>query len=89
MAFCYQCEKEITSENRSVEHIINNSLGGRLKSHDLLCLKCNSSFGEKVDAPIAKAFNVFMNSLNIKKERGEVQDIVGKLQSTTNDFERA
>jgi hypothetical protein len=40
---CYTCGVEITDENRSEEHVINNALGGHLTSDDLLCKPCNDA----------------------------------------------
>ena len=37
---CYLCRQVLSKENESVEHIIPNSIGGRLKSKKLLCKKC-------------------------------------------------
>jgi hypothetical protein len=83
MAYCYSCEKELTSLNSSEEHIILNSCGGRLKSRELLCKSCNQNFGTEFDSELARNTNVFMNLLNIKREKGSVQPIKGKF-STTN-----
>lgn len=72
---CYLCGKEITEKNKSEEHIILNALGGRLKSSKLLCVDCNSNFGDKEDAALAKQMEFFATHLNIKRERGNLQNI--------------
>ena len=72
---CYLCGKEITEKNKSEEHIILNALGGRLKSSKLLCVDCNSNFGDKEDAALAKQMEFFATHLNIKRERGDLQNI--------------
>lgn len=69
MAKCYICEKEITDENKSKEHILLNAIGGRLKSYDLLCKNCNSNLGSDIDVELAKQFHPFMVFLNIKRDR--------------------
>jgi hypothetical protein len=70
---CYACDCEIVKENASVEHILLNSCGGRLKSKKLLCKKCNSELGERYDAELAKQLNHFANILLIKREKGKPQ----------------
>ena len=68
MTKCYKCLKEINKENVSVEHIIPNAVGGRLKSKELLCKTCNSDFGDKTD--IYLGANIpFTLLLNIKRDR--------------------
>ena len=75
---CYVCNIELIKENVTNEHIIINALGGRLKSKNLLCKSCNSTFGEKIDIALANSLKNIVNMLNIKRERGKVQDIIGK-----------
>lgn len=81
---CYDCDTDLTDENRSVEHIINNSIGGRLKSKDLLCIKCNSSFGSDLDVAISEAFSFFSNQIDVKRDRGEAPDVQG-VETTTGE----
>jgi hypothetical protein len=69
MAQCYICEIEIQSENRYKEHILLNSLGGKLKSEYLLCQKCAPCF-DTIDAALAKQLNFIGLLLNIKRDRG-------------------
>ncbi|TGM57106.1 HNH endonuclease [Leptospira vanthielii] len=76
MRICYICKDEIKSQNQSKEHIIPNSIGGKLKSLDLLCKTCNSNFGAKSDAELAKQFNFICNVLNIERDNGEPQPIL-------------
>lgn len=77
MKTCYRCDEQLTKDNQSTEHIIINACGGRLKSKSLLCNKCNSFFGEDFDAELAEQTNYFANLLDIKRERGNPQDIDG------------
>lgn len=74
MSRCYLCKNEITDENVSIEHILPNAIGGRLKSSSLICKECNSKFGDSSDACLAKQLEFFANQLNIKRERGSVQN---------------
>ena len=73
MSDCIFCPSPLTSINAHVEHIIPNALGGKLKSRQLDCAKCNSDFGERCDAQIAKNLNPLANLLHIERERGDVQ----------------
>jgi len=77
MKTCYRCETELTKQNSSVEHIIINACGGKLKSSNLLCSSCNSIFGEQFDKELAKTTNDLANLLLVKRERGEPQKIKG------------
>lgn len=79
---CYVCDTEITDDNETDEHIILNAAGGRLKSKELICSKCNSDFGETIDGILAKQLNNLANMLMVKRHRGEPQPIIGDKQST-------
>ena len=83
---CYVCDIEITPKNETDEHIILNSAGGRLKSKELICKKCNTDFGESIDAILAKQLNNLANMLMIKRHRGEPQPIIGEVQSTGEKY---
>jgi hypothetical protein len=73
---CYICNIEISNDNQTDEHIIINAAGGRLKSKNLICLNCNSSFGEGIDRELAKQLNGMANMLMIQRQRGEPQPIL-------------
>lgn len=77
MSSCYRCKEKLTSNNSSVEHIIINACGGKLKSTELLCSECNRIFGEKFDSELAQTTNDLANLLLIKRERGNPQKIKG------------
>jgi hypothetical protein len=78
MGSCYACEIPLTRENISREHIIQNSVGGRLKL-PILCKSCNAEFGSQADAALACALNPLANLLNIKRDVGQPQPIEGTL----------
>lgn len=86
MRRCYRCDTELGSTNRSEEHIILNACGGRLKSDNIICASCNSTFGQSFDAELARQTNDLANLLLIKRERGTPQEIIGKLPSTGEDY---
>lgn len=56
-------------ENQSVEHIIPNVFGGRLKSKDVCCKVCNNTMGNSIDVDLAKNFELFNWLANPKTER--------------------
>jgi hypothetical protein len=49
MENCYSCGVPFDGTNNSLEHFINNSIGGRWKSRGLLCISCNNMFGSGID----------------------------------------
>lgn len=68
MAQCYSCGCELIEENKSLEHIIPNVLGGKLKSRDILCKNCNNSFSS-VDKSLSENFAFFNVLIAPKTER--------------------
>lgn len=83
---CYICDTDITVDNETDEHIIINAAGGRLKSKELICGKCNTDFGETIDSILAKQLNNMANMLMVKRHRGEPQPILGVEESTGEKF---
>ncbi len=81
MDICYYCKKLINTSNSSIEHIIPNSIGGRLKSDRLICKNCNSIFGFKIDSELSRTFHSYMLINNLKKERGQVQSLLATDQN--------
>lgn len=78
---CYSCNNLLEKNNFSIEHIIPNSIGGKLKSSKLLCKSCNSILGSEIDDKLAKQFNFFMNFFMLERERGSYQPIKGKTKN--------
>ncbi len=81
MAKCYICEQEIISGNTYDEHIVLNSIGGRLHSKDLICRKCSPQF-DAIDSYLSKQLNHLANMLNIKRDRGNPQPIQAEMVET-------
>ncbi|QQV03752.1 MULTISPECIES: HNH endonuclease [Chryseobacterium] len=77
MNTCYSCKTTLDAEKQSVEHIIPNSLGGKLKSKKLLCVECNNKLGEEIDAELGRQLNPFMNLFMLDRERGKYNPIKG------------
>ena len=77
MSKCYITDAEITDENKSVEHIIQNFLGGKLKSSSILSEEGNNSLGDTIDAELSR--QIFLPTLlKIKREKGSPRKISGK-----------
>ena len=70
---CYNCENEITNINTSVEHIIPNAIGGKLKSRHLLCSTCNALYGNTIDKELAKSVKELCNFLMIDRRFNQTE----------------
>lgn len=66
---CFSCKK---FKDLTVEHVIPQALGGRLKAK-LYCKECNNTFGYELDDILTKNFGHIGTLLNIKRERGKPQ----------------
>lgn len=86
MSICYMCQQNLNSSNSSLEHIIPNSLGGRLKSDELLCKDCNSTIGSQEDAILAKQLNFIANMLDIERDRGKPRSFEASHKETNEKF---
>jgi len=67
---CVRCDWPINEHSDSEEHVIPNSIGGRLKVRGFICASCNNSTGETWDAALAKQLNFFCHFFGIVRERG-------------------
>ena len=88
MKKCYICGEELTKENASVEHIIPNAIGGKLKSKELICKKCNSKLGHSMDKELAEQLDFFSNFLNINRDRGKPNNIIFIEKETNMEYIR-
>jgi hypothetical protein len=68
---CALCAIPLTAENRSIEHVIPQAIGGCLKVDDFICESCNNRTGTVWDAALVKQFAWFSRSLDDQRERGE------------------
>ncbi|WP_375509303.1 HNH endonuclease [uncultured Nostoc sp.] len=82
MSKCYICEYEISSDNIYKEHIILNSIGGRLKSSSLICNKCGPHL-DGIDAALGKQLNIIGLILDIKRDRGKNPHTKAEIISTS------
>lgn len=86
MSTCYLCNAVLTTDNSSIEHIILNSIGGRLKSQELLCKKCNSLLGESSDKELSNQLSLFAGLFQVKRERGEHPPIKGGTTQSGKEY---
>lgn len=70
---CYVCEKDFFSNNGEGEHIIPNALGGKLTDNTIMCIVCNTRFGESIDTALTKSLESIGTLLDIPRDRGENQ----------------
>jgi len=71
---CIFCQKPLDGSD---EHIIPDSLNGRLHSKDLICAACNQKFGIKLDPVIKETLKFILFALgigNVKKMQVTDQD---------------
>ena len=68
---CVRCGVPITDANDSREHIIPNSIGGRLKTRGFICEGCNSLSGQTWDGALAEQLNPLCIFFGIEREQGE------------------
>lgn len=68
---CALCEKEITDENDTKEHLIPNAIGGRRKVKGFICKGCNNTSGDGWESALAKQLNPLSLFFGINRERGE------------------
>jgi len=71
---CFFCPNNL---DKSDEHIILNSLNGKLHSKEIICSSCNNFFGSNLDAIAKEFFNPILMILNFKNASGI---IAGNLQ---------
>jgi hypothetical protein len=88
---CYNCGVILNRKNRSVEHIINASIGGFKKGYNLLCQACNKEFGRTIDNELGKQLSIFGALLNIPLDRGEHTKKINSNRSITGgtNYQRA
>jgi hypothetical protein len=70
MRACVLCAEPITVANDSHEHVILNSIGGRLKTKGFLRRKCNGAAGEKWDAELSRQMNPLCLFFGTIRDRG-------------------
>ncbi|MFM0216249.1 hypothetical protein [Paraburkholderia caledonica] len=77
MKICYLTGKELKmkgdgapeNDSESLEHVIPNALGGKLKSRDILSHKANQELNNLIDKEFVKIFEGFSLRLGLDKDR--------------------
>ncbi|MBO4707107.1 MAG: hypothetical protein J5594_00920 [Elusimicrobiaceae bacterium] len=67
---CLFCGKTLT-DNEKPEHILPNSIGGKLKCKNIICSDCNSKMS-CLDKALSDGFIYFTNLACPKKDNGEI-----------------
>lgn len=83
---CALCDCEITNDTDSKEHVIPQSIGGRLKVKGFICKVCNNTKGDSWDAELARLLNFFSLFLGISRERGEPPSQLVRHMDTNGNF---
>ncbi|MGS0825481.1 HNH endonuclease [Shewanella sp. 0m-8] len=77
MSICYLSGEPIDEKNKSLEHILPNALGGKLKSEYVVTHKSNQSLNLDIDAKFNKIFESMHQRLGIKKDRAKNSGVKG------------
>jgi len=73
---CYLSNEQLTSFNESLEHIIPNALGGKVKSKYLINKHWNNKLGNEIDNELIKQTPI-PTLFELKRDRGENPKING------------
>lgn len=85
MSICYVCGCTINNSNTYREHIILNSIGGKLISPSIICKPCAPSF-DVIDAALSYQLNFIGLMLNIERDRGKNPHIKATIIETGEDI---
>ncbi len=66
---CVYCGNELVEENRSLEHVIPQAIGGLLETYNICCINCNTTQGDDIDSEFVKIFNPIIESFDLKTSR--------------------
>ncbi|MFL0087957.1 HNH endonuclease [Tenacibaculum maritimum] len=83
---CYLTGVELKKENKSLEHILPNALGGQLKSKEVLCSDANLKLSDLIDKEFNKIFEGTYRRLPLDKDRQTNRGIVGIHQTYNEDI---
>lgn len=78
---CYLCSLPFdgVSVRQHGEHVLQNSIGGRLISPDILCEACGTILGDSVDSAFAREIAPISVLFNVARDRG--QPLAAKAQA--------
>jgi len=63
------------------EHVLQNSLGARWTSENIVCDDVQQTFGSTIDVALAKAYEPIRNFLKIRTGRGRAAPMLRRLLS--------
>ncbi len=86
MKRCYYCDDPLEKKNRSEEHIINQFLGGWLKSYSLLCLECNTQKIKPFDDALSQQLGCYADLIGPKRDREKKATIPLYTKDGRKDF---
>lgn len=69
MSNCWYCGEEISEQNKSTEHIIPNTIYGKLRSKKILCKTCNEEELSHLDVILSESLNFVTALIDHKKDR--------------------
>ena len=75
---CYLTGEPLTKENKSLEHIIPNAMGGVLKSRAILSKAGNQRLAEDIDVSFNKTFEGIYRRLPLARDRKTNWGVQGK-----------
>jgi len=70
---CYLCNLRFskTKTKKHDEHILPNSIGGKLLSNEILCESCGTKLGQSVDFPLFDELKALVALLKTSRDRGK------------------
>jgi HNH endonuclease len=80
---CIYCKSQkFKSRKGSKEHVILSSLGGKKKSRNICCQKCNNDLGKEIDEELSIALSFLSTMLNVANDgRNESAPVYQKAAS--------
>jgi hypothetical protein len=73
LSLCPLCDADLAT-SESAEHILQNAIGGRLKTRGFICDGCNHRTGREWDSVAADQLNFWCLFFGIKRQRGEAPE---------------
>lgn len=83
---CYLTGIELSEDNKSLEHILPNALGGQLKSREVLCSEANLKLSDLIDTEFNEIFEGTYRRLPLDKDRQTNRGIVGVHQKYNEEI---
>jgi hypothetical protein len=88
---CYLCDLPFDEENvnNHEEHIIQNALGGKLTSREILCESCGLRLNESIDIPFIRQMRPLTVLLDLIRDRGESSSATASVVAKHDDLKTA